>query len=362
MSLGRDDATRIVRFCLAGSGWGSALHEDDLCVLKIGRTVMGGTEVQRFEGGTFEEALRQAADAGTLKVSCLEKQIAFMARSLPDRNAAADDQPDTPTGPPASGMLLSETLFPAMTSTVSALVHETQRERGTSALYVSSGGNLFACELRQQWRTTDQRRADLVLFRQRYAAQLPPVLTRRLDHAERLIGELIEGREGVESLGTTPVEIIERYSTANSELLSVIDAMTSAAVETALRPTALAWMALLHAKEKTGIERAQLASAFAHDRYAEGQHAVVSALIAASDSYLHIFAAAAPGPAGQLLRETLRSDVVGAVTKMESVALRQRDGGFGIDPTAWFANVSRKMELLGDVESAVRASIGHGRV
>ena len=359
MPLSHDDATRIVRFCLAGVGWGEALHEDNLCVLKIGRSTQNETEVRRFADLTFEAALRQAAVAGTLKPDSLEKQIAFLARSLPDRSSNVEER--GAAEPARAQGFVPETLFPATTSVISALVHETQRERGTSSLYVSSAGRLFAAELRGQWRTTDERRVDLVLFRQRYGCRLPPAQMLRLDRAERLLGELIEGRGLVESLEVTPAQIIDRYSTANSELLSVIDGLAAATVETALRPTALAWMALLYAKEKTGIERAQLASAFTWDRYTDGQHATVSALIASSDSYLHLFSAAAPISVGELLRQSMKSEAVDAVTEMERVALGRREGGFGIDPTAWFANVSRKMDLLGDVESAVRASLTRGR-
>jgi methyl-accepting chemotaxis protein len=336
------------------------VHEDELCVLKIGRTAQRETEVRRFADRTFEAALRQAAAAGTLKSDSLEKQIAFLARSLPDRCSDAEDGGLVEA--PAASRFLAETLFPATTSVISALVHETQRERGTSSLYASSAGQLFASELRGQWRTTDDRRADLVLFRQRHGSRLPPQQMLHLDRAERLIGDLIEGRGKVESLEMTPAQIIDSYSAANRELLSVIDGLAAATVETALRPTALAWMALLYAKEKTGIERAQLASAFTRDRYTDGQHAMVSALIASSDSYLHLFSAAAPISVGELLRQSLKSEAVGAVTEMERVALGRSEGGFGIDPTAWFANVSRKMDLLGDVESAVRASLTRGQV
>jgi hypothetical protein len=357
MSLARDDATRIVRFCLAGVGWGSALHEDDLCVLKIARTGPAGAEVQRFEADSFEGALRKAAAAGTLKSSCLEKQISFLARSLPEsRPEAGDDLAAQPLRPDPA----SEALFPTMTATISALVHETQRERGTSSLYLSSGGRLFAEELRRQWRVTDARRADLAHFRQRQTFGLPPTLVRRLDRAEDMLATLDAGRCEVESLQVTAAQVIDRYSNTNEELLSVIDAMAQGSVVTALRPTALAWMALLYAKERTGMERAQLASAFTRDRYFDGQHATVSALIASSDSYLHLFRAAAPGPAGELLRQNLLSEVASAVSEMERVALSKRDGGFGIDPTAWFTNISLKMDLLGDVESAIRDSLSRG--
>jgi Nitrate and nitrite sensing len=103
------------------------------------------------------------------------------------------------------------------------------------------------------------------------------------------------------------------------------------------------------------------ASVFTWDRYADGQHAIVTGLIASSDSYLHIFVTAAPRKAGEMLREQLRSDMANAVTEMEKVALSRRDGGFGIDPTTWFVNMSRKMDMLSDVESAVRATLTPSR-
>jgi methyl-accepting chemotaxis protein len=250
-----------------------------------------------------------------------------------------------------------EALFPRVTATISALVNETQRERGTSSLYLSSRGRLFADELHAQWATTDARRVELQTFRRRHASLLPPALIRNLERAEDMLAEICSNRPQVRALETQPNEVIDRYSSLNGQLLSVIDGLARTAVNTALRPTALAWMALLHAKERTGMERAHLASAFTWDHYAEGQHATVAALIAASDSYLHLFAAAAPTLASDLLRTQLHSDVATAVTEMEKVALVKPDGKFGIDPQAWFSNVSRKMDLLSDVETAVRATL-----
>jgi methyl-accepting chemotaxis protein len=329
-----------------------------MCVLKISRSAVMGTEALRFDGDTFEAVLRQAAAAGALKSDCLEKQIAFLARSLATRGTAPPEESAAhlPAGSVTQNLAL-DALFPEMTSAISALVHETQRERGTASLYLSSGGRLFADQMREQWRKTDARRAALSSFRRQHAAALPAALTRRLDRSEDLLGDLCTGRAAIAALDQLPAEAIDRYSKANADLLSVIDELARRGVDTALRPTALAWMALLHAKEKTGIERAQLASAFAWDRYSEGQHATVSALIASSESYLHVFVAAAPRRASDLLRSQLDSDVTNAVTEMERVALTRREGGFNIDPTDWFANISRKMDMLDDVESAVRETL-----
>jgi methyl-accepting chemotaxis protein len=331
------------------------LHEDDLCVLRIARAGAIGAEVLRFEGENFESVLRQAADAGALKAVCLEKQIAFLSRSL--ATGAPVPPADEVRATSAEQNLAIEVLFLHMTQAISALVHETQRERGTASLFLASRGKLFADEFHGQWRATDARRAELLLFRRQQAFALPVVLAQKLEKSEQLLGELLAGRASVEGLELGPAQAIERYSKTNAALLSVIDGLAQKGVDTASRPTALAWMALLHAKEKTGIERAQLASAFVWDRYADGQHATVTGLIAASDSYLHVFSAAAPRGASEFLRKQLRSEVARAVTEMERVALLRHDGGFGIDPMTWFASISRKMDMLADVESTIRASL-----
>jgi hypothetical protein len=143
----------------------------------------------------------------------------------------------------------------------------------------------------------------------------------------------------------------------NSEILRIVDDLAALVVEPVQRPAVLAWTALLHAKEKTGIERAQLATAFERDRYFEGQYQAVLGLIAARQSYLHLFAVAAPPPTGKEMRERLEAGIAGDVERMERIALTCRDGGFGVDPVAWFAAISRQVDLLGEAETAVRASL-----
>ncbi|MES1166232.1 MAG: nitrate- and nitrite sensing domain-containing protein, partial [Verrucomicrobiota bacterium] len=139
------------------------------------------------------------------------------------------------------------------------------------------------------------------------------------------------------------------------------DALLVMVTDPAQRPTALAWIALLNAKEKTGIERAQLVSAFERDRYVEGQYQALLGLIAARDSYLHLFTDAAPAPARDLLNEQLTSDVAGAVQRMEQIAVANRRGGFGVDPTDWFRAVSAQIDHLGALESTVQTSLAGAR-
>jgi hypothetical protein len=374
MALTRDDATRIVRFCLAGAGWGTALREDDAYVIKVIRSTHSDTEVRRFEGGSFEQSLREAAAAGALNPVSVEKQIAFLARTLPAEGEGPSRLTVRPRhSAPGSGIFAAGPLreipeasvpvlpvlpvLPLLTQSISDYLDQAQRERGISALYVASGGRLFDQRLRAQWRTTDERRQRLLTLHERHRDRLGPETLERLHRAEGLASTIADGRSAILALATPAVDVIAAYSGMNAAFLAVIDSLATRSVEVGSRPTALAWMALLHAKEKTGIERAQLASVFAVDRFLAGQQAAVSALIASSDSYLHLFAAAAPPAAEELLRRALRSEIAEAVQAMEKVALSHEEGHFGIDPEIWFTTVSHKMDLFTDVESAVRASL-----
>jgi methyl-accepting chemotaxis protein len=186
---------------------------------------------------------------------------------------------------------------------------------------------------------------------------MPARVAGRLEDAGRLLDAVIATRDRVEALRTIPVEIIENYSRMNGELLRIVDDVAAMVAEQEHRPAVLAWTALLYAKEKTGIERAQLVSAFERDRYFDGQYQSVLGLIAARQSYLHLFAIAAPPPIGKMTRERLVGEVAEDVERMERIALVHRDGGFGVDPLAWFAAMTRQMDLLSEAEAKVRATL-----
>ncbi|HVY41290.1 MAG TPA: nitrate- and nitrite sensing domain-containing protein [Polyangia bacterium] len=343
MALTVDEATRIVQFCLAGDGWGKALYEGDVRTINLVVHAADRTQMHEFQGETFEAALQAAVEAGVLKGAAVERQIAFLQRTSPRAGRLAE-----PTEPAR---------FHEATGVLSALIHETQRERGVSSLYAASGGRLFRDELARQWRTTEHCRAELTAFRERFAARLPPGIAGRLTAADERLGDVIASRAAIEKLKMRPPELIEAYSQLNREFLQVIDGLLVMVTDPAQRPTALAWIALLNAKEKTGIERAQLVSAFERDRYVDGQYQALLGLIAARDSYLHLFTDAAPGPARDLLNEQLTSDVAGAVQRMEQIAIAHRRGGFGVDPTDWFRAVSAQIDHLGALELAVQTSL-----
>jgi hypothetical protein len=349
MPLTQADAVRILRFCLAADDSGSAtIGADNECRITIA-LCRSSYEVRTFDGATFEEALRRAGSAGVLKAACVDKQIAFLARRDP-----GDDEP-TPTPTPPLDLAPpndAESPFLAVTDAVHALLHETQRERGLSTLFVSSRGRLPGPELLRQRSRVDTQRAVLARVL-RDAKEVPAAVRHRVDRANTLLEKVGATRAGVDDLVVTAAQEIAFYSGVNLELLAALDAFVVTGVTGPRRSGALACVALLYAKEKAGVERAQLTDAFLEDRFSEGQRLSVAALIAAQASYLHIFSAAAPRAADQLLRRTLASPEASEVQRMESVVYGAENAGFGIDASTWFAMISRKIDMLGDVSTTV---------
>ncbi len=359
MSLSQTDAVRILRFCLAADDSGNATVRDDgSCVVTIA-LCRSSYEVRTFEGATFEESLRRAGGAGALKAECVDKQIAFVSRRDPNDEPA----PRTPT--PTNKLIPTTTpvVVPAndtdadspfleLAGALGALLHETQRERGVSTLFVASRGRLLGPELTKQRERVDVQRAALAALVQAHR-KAPASVWHRLDRAQTLCGQLATVRASVEDLVTSVPQVISYFSGVNVELLAALDAFMVTGLGGPARAGALACVSLLYAKEKTGIERAQLTDAFFVDRFAEGQRISVAAAIASQSSYLHIFSSAAPRAAEQMLRRSLASPELADLHRMESVIYSSNEAGFGIDASTWFAAITRKIDLLDDVSSTV---------
>jgi hypothetical protein len=357
MALSRADAVRILRFCLGADDSGDAvLRADGACVVTIA-LCRSSYEVSTFDGDTFEEALRRAAAAEVLKPACVDKQIAFLARREPaaeEHAATPVPQVDRAPGGRAGAQFL------ILADAIGALLHETQRERGFSTLFVGSEGRLSRPEVSIQWRHTEARRATLgALLREEPGP--PAAVRRRLDRAEALLAGIGPVRAGIRDQVVGVPHLIEVFSTVNAELLAAVDAFMVGGTWEEGRSSALACVALLHAKEKTGIERAQLTHAFLRDRPTDDLRQSLAGLLAAQSSYLHIFSAAAPRPAEQLLRRTLASPVAAEVQRMESLIFGDGDHGYGVDPTTWFTTISRKIDMLGDIASTVISILRQGQ-
>ncbi|HLK90260.1 MAG TPA: nitrate- and nitrite sensing domain-containing protein [Polyangia bacterium] len=347
MPLNRQDALRLLHFCLGPDDSGSVDLADDgaaLVTVAPAESPAGVAAVRTFEAATFDEALRQAADAGMLKAACVEKQIAFLSREG-DREARTTPEP-APVRPPPRD------LFPRLVTATASLLHELQVERGMSAICAASSGRHFRRELPRQRQRVDGRRERLSGVRRELAEPLGGTLVRRLEKVDTHLRAVIKARAALDEGGIGAPDVVATYSAAALELLGIGDGALVAFAAGAQHAGALAAVALLYAKEKTGIERARMGAAFAARSFSDEDRQALAALVSAGRSYLHIFSATAPRPAEELLARALASTVEADLGRAEQLILEGREDETDLDARGWFNLTSRKIELLSEVGAA----------
>jgi methyl-accepting chemotaxis protein len=236
------------------------------------------------------------------------------------------------------------------------LVHETQRERGATALYVSSAGKTFQAELEAQRLDTNQRSSELRSYLAETGEELPERVQKELGAAQRELELLTPTRARATQLGGEVKEFIAYYTSLNELLLNSIAGIASTTSSAEVMRTSSAYLSLLRAKENAGIERAQLSNVFSNKAFAPGQLFTLSAVISRQQIHLRAFSELGPTEAVLAYQAKLRGDVFTRVDQFERSALGAASAqDFNVDPKAWFEAATARIDELKEIESTLTA-------
>jgi methyl-accepting chemotaxis protein len=229
-------------------------------------------------------------------------------------------------------------------------------------VYMSSRATKFVSELQAQRTTTDERRLKYLQFVRKNDAGWPPAVAAALRMTDGQLNEIEARRRQTTDLSAPVPEIIGYYTELNRRLLDSVASIASKSQDADLRAWSTGYFSFLQAKESTGIERAQLSNVFGADRFAPGQYFTVASLLAAQRTYLHLFAITAPGEAVQLYKQKSESPVFAEVEARERIAFGSGPptadaAHFGVESSDWFKTMTRKIDLLKEVENAAAEAI-----
>src|SRR5258708_37480358 len=160
------------------------------------------------------------------------------------------------------------------------LLHQTQKERGSSSVFLSSRGAKFSEQMHAQRRNTDQARLRFTELIESQRGAWSPRLIATLELANSNLRDIESRRRQIVSREITPAEEMTYYTELNDRLLDSLGSLVANTADVSLRATTTAYLYFLYAKERTGLERAQLSHVFGTDRYAPGRLALVAGLIA----------------------------------------------------------------------------------
>jgi len=240
--------------------------------------------------------------------------------------------------------------------TVSALVHELQKERGTSALYISSGGLDFKQRLNKQRQVTNKtneslRSTILTLKLSDYGNGL----STKIKEAQTALTLLKDNRGQVSNLALKVPQMAKYYTTTISKLLTIIEEMVIISPNAKITNAITAYTSLLQAKERSGIERAMGAMGFNSGVFKPNIHKKMIELIAQQDTLIDLFKLNAKPKLVQNLNDTLQGTIINDVDRMRKIAIDYPSTGVVGDVTGpyWFDMISKKINLIKEVEDTV---------
>jgi methyl-accepting chemotaxis protein len=242
---------------------------------------------------------------------------------------------------------------------VSLLVHELQKERGSSALFLGSKGAKFGPELQAQRKTSDGRRDQLEGRAAALEGRLDPAIAGRLAEARKGLRDWLPNRARIDAMDIEPRASFGGYTQVIRALLDVVAGIAVASEDHAISRSATAYLKLLEGKERAGMERATGSGAFAAGRFEPDIYRRFVALIADQQTLLGEFLAYASPEQRDFFKATMDAEPSREVERMRKVGLDGIGGGAlgDIAAPAWFAATTGRIELLKKVEDRLAADL-----
>jgi len=235
---------------------------------------------------------------------------------------------------------------------ISAMVHNTQKERGASAGFVGSNGKKFIDTMPSIRKDTDATREEMESFyRSMDFSVYPQEMQHQMDDAMNRLSQLSSVRNNISSLSYNVPQTVGYYTPLNGAFLDTIAYIAKMSSEKKMTTSLTAFTNYLYSKERAGVERAVMTGTFAKDSFPKGFYAKFVKLMSQQDTYMGRFLFLDSPENTSFYKQTLVGRSVDEVNRMRDVALSHINGDFGIDAPYWFETITAKINLLKKVEN-----------
>ncbi len=258
----------------------------------------------------------------------------------------------------------------ALAADISTVIHELQKERGTSTGFIGSkGSDAFVRRLETQRAATDGSMGSLGRGLAAFdAGRYDPVLAQRLGEARSWLDKLPAKREAISALSLGLPESFGYYTETVARWLNVVSVMQTLTDDASLNTAITAYIALLQAKERAGQERAtgsagfgtaSVAQEFTAAGFPAELHRKFIALVGEQEAFLAVFKANADAAARAKLDEVLGDPVVAEVDRLRAMAIASAYSNDvqGINAGVWFDTITKKIDLFKNVEDVAAGSL-----
>ncbi len=242
---------------------------------------------------------------------------------------------------------------------LSAVVHQSQRERGRTALFLSSGGKNAIEELRQERTELDRQKGNLLDFLSTFPRDANAIgFNIALDSGLAKLDKLTAQRKAVDDQTVTVPQNNVFYHEMNASLIDAIAEETNQTNDPGLIKTIYAYSNLLYGKEYSGLERAQLSAAFTADKLDAAALEQIIRTMQSQALHFDRFLSTAHRDQREYYKSLMQDEAVAEVGRIEKlVLLKSTAGKFGIAPDHWFKTITAKIDLQKKVEDRLSSDI-----
>lgn len=243
---------------------------------------------------------------------------------------------------------------------LSNLVHEQQKERGATAVFVSSGGKSFKAELTAQRQQTDKHRTELQNYLDLQASQnFGTEFTNLLKPLLAKLDQMPDIRNKVDGLSISKGDAVTYYTQLNGQNLNFIGFIGQLSQDADVTLAYVGYASFLQSKERAGLERAVGASGISDGKFSVASIDKFKRLITIQDTYNASFMAQATDQQTALFEAFMADDKILKVEAMRQLIIAGGlDGDFkGLTSKAWFDAITLKINKLKDIENTLSASL-----
>jgi methyl-accepting chemotaxis protein len=242
---------------------------------------------------------------------------------------------------------------------ISALVHETQKERGMTAGFLGSKGKKFMDKLPNQRKLTNKAYKNLVNFNKTIDYSIYPAkFEQKMKNAMSMMSNVSSIRNSVDGLLISTQKAIAYYTKMNSLFLGMINGSVKLNKVPEVIKDVAAFNAFLQAKERAGIERAVGANTLAADKFGPNMRSKFINLISTQDSYLNTFKGYSSDVENNYFNKVMVGEDLKEVNRIRKILIDAKEiGGFNIDAEYWFKTITKKIGLLKKTENYIRDNL-----
>ena len=239
------------------------------------------------------------------------------------------------------------------------LVHETQKERGLTSGFLAAGGTEFGTEMRDQRALTDAEVEELTSFLEGFDRSVySEHFSQQVASAEQRVAELGSLRSAVDAMSLTAGDAVGTYTATNTELLDLVAHASQVSDVAAVNRRVNAYVGLLRAKERAGIERAFGSAAFSSGSWSDGAYGRYVDVVSQQTAYLTVFLGSAEPEARAAYDEVIARPVFGETETMRQIALDSLGGAVAdVDGASFFAAMTERIDGYKEVEDLVSTDL-----